>query len=69
MDKYTIRAIRNLKKRTTNGGSRWSAVVRGGSRWLAEVCKLDNIYFFILDNCFQYIPKRNVIKNMIESKY
>ena len=33
----TIRAIRNLKKRTTNGGSRWFAVVRGGSRWFTVV--------------------------------
>ena len=39
----TIRAIRNLKKRTTNGGSWQFEVVR----------KLDNMYFFILDKCFQ----------------
>jgi hypothetical protein len=48
----TIRAIRNLKRRTTNGGSRWFAVVR----------KLNNMNFFIIDKCFQYIPKRNAIK-------
>jgi hypothetical protein len=39
----TIRAIRNLKKRTA-------------------VRKLDNMYFFMIDKCFQYIPKRNAIK-------
>jgi hypothetical protein len=55
----TIRAIRNLKKRTTNGGSRWFAAVRN----------LDNMYFFIIDKFFQYIPKQNAIKNMIVSKY
>ena len=37
MKEYTIRAIRNLKKRTTNRRSRRFAVVRGGSRWFAAV--------------------------------
>ena len=51
------------------GGSRRFAVVRGGSRWFATVRKLDKMYFFILDKYFQYIPKRNFIKNMIVSKF
>ncbi len=36
--------------------------VRGGSWRVATVRKLDNMYFFIIDRCFQYIPKRNAIE-------